>query len=321
MGMPTNINCLDCNTLLVGVHPNTKRCAKCRLASKNKHKRNKICNYCSVSFITTSSSVTYCSDSCKIKSADIYLVKPNGASCNICSKDLTGSQKKFCSPDCRYKGSKTLQDTQYTQSKTEVKYCQQCSSLLKGRQQKYCSPACKQEATYERIRIQQEANRKECVHCGEMISLSMFYSHPSTYDKLRPECKTCTYRANYDSSSTDKTLKKKDSHLKGLYGITLTDYVALLDAQNGVCAICKTPPRGKMLAVDHDHKTGLIRGLICDYDNRYILGRQTDPERLFAAADYLKTPPANTVFGEPRAVPPRKPRKRAPRKRRRNGNK
>jgi hypothetical protein len=52
--------------------------------------------------------------------------------------------------------------------------------------------------------------------------------------------------------------------LKKRYGMTLDDYNALLRAQNGTCAICFGPPRGrKRFHVDHDHVTNAVRGLLC----------------------------------------------------------
>lgn len=54
----------------------------------------------------------------------------------------------------------------------------------------------------------------------------------------------------------DKTLRKK-------YGITAADYARLFDEQGGVCKVCKKPPTGnRRLAVDHDHATGKVRGLV-----------------------------------------------------------
>lgn len=52
--------------------------------------------------------------------------------------------------------------------------------------------------------------------------------------------------------------------LKSRYGITLEDYEALLAKQNGVCAICEQPCKtGERLSVDHNHATGVVRGLLC----------------------------------------------------------
>lgn len=48
------------------------------------------------------------------------------------------------------------------------------------------------------------------------------------------------------------------------YGMTHADYDKLLRKQNGVCAICEEyPKKGKNLHIDHDHKTGFVRGLLC----------------------------------------------------------
>lgn len=58
-------------------------------------------------------------------------------------------------------------------------------------------------------------------------------------------------------------------------------------AQGGTCAICQKPPKGKALAVDHDHKTKRVRGLLCYADNKYLIGRRVDPEPFKRAYEYL----------------------------------
>lgn len=80
------------------------------------------------------------------------------------------------------------------------------------------------------------------------------------------------------------------------FGITIEQYDQKLAVQNGVCAICNKEEtqkgRGglvKYLAVDHDHKTGKIRGLLCARCNHRILGYIKDSiEHLEAAIEYLK---------------------------------
>lgn len=47
------------------------------------------------------------------------------------------------------------------------------------------------------------------------------------------------------------------------YGITGEEYDALLELQGGLCYVCRQPPKSKRLAVDHDHATGVVRGLLC----------------------------------------------------------
>ena len=75
--------------------------------------------------------------------------------------------------------------------------------------------------------------------------------------------------------------------LQSKYGITEEIYEKILATQKGVCAICGNHQRYKRLAVDHSHKTGQVRGLLCENCNRGI-GRFFDsPFRLRKAADYL----------------------------------
>lgn len=83
----------------------------------------------------------------------------------------------------------------------------------------------------------------------------------------------------------------KNIWLKTRYGITLDDYLKMQRKQKGLCAICyKTPKQnGKNLSVDHCHKTGRVRGLLC-VDCNTSLGRMKDsPKLLRKAAKYLET--------------------------------
>lgn len=70
----------------------------------------------------------------------------------------------------------------------------------------------------------------------------------------------------YASGSRCKAHNALAAHsgrLEKVYGIDRDTYVALLDLQGGVCFVCGQTPRSKRLAVDHDHKTGDVRGLLC----------------------------------------------------------
>jgi hypothetical protein len=78
------------------------------------------------------------------------------------------------------------------------------------------------------------------------------------------------------------------------YGITSEQYADMLAVQSGVCAVCAKPPdpngirSASRLHVDHDHQTGLVRGLLCLNCNRGIGYFADDPQRLEAAAQYLR---------------------------------
>ena len=76
------------------------------------------------------------------------------------------------------------------------------------------------------------------------------------------------------------------------YGLTQEDYYQLLILQDNGCAICgsKNPKRrgDKYFFVDHDHETDVIRGLLCLCCNAGIGSLGDNPERLEAAAAYLR---------------------------------
>jgi hypothetical protein len=80
------------------------------------------------------------------------------------------------------------------------------------------------------------------------------------------------------------------SNLVRRFGLTLAEYEAKLAGQNGACAICgrTTDVRGRRFAVDHDHQTGKIRGLLCFRCNNG-LGCYDDNELLLLRAlKYLR---------------------------------
>jgi len=84
-------------------------------------------------------------------------------------------------------------------------------------------------------------------------------------------------------------MTSRERHLKRLYGITLDQYNELLEKQNQRCAICdRHKDEFKTnLCVDHDHLSGLIRGLLCTYCNRRLVGRHRDSRILRRIADYI----------------------------------
>lgn len=83
-------------------------------------------------------------------------------------------------------------------------------------------------------------------------------------------------------------LTPRDRRLRRKFGITEADYESMLAAQGGACAVCQKLPRKKALAVDHDHKTKRVRGLLCFNCNRYRIGRYIDPVSFERAAQYLR---------------------------------
>ena len=82
------------------------------------------------------------------------------------------------------------------------------------------------------------------------------------------------------------------------YGLSPAEYDRLLALQGGRCAICRGRPKSKRLAVDHDHGSGAVRGLLCSQCNAEALGALHDSVELaWNAFAYLSTPPAGLLSG------------------------
>lgn len=84
--------------------------------------------------------------------------------------------------------------------------------------------------------------------------------------------------------------EERDRKLRSTYGITHDEYLQQLEAQDNKCAICQSTEAGgrhNTFAVDHDHATGAVRGLLCSNCNLGIGYLQDDVTRLAAAITYL----------------------------------
>ena len=100
-------------------------------------------------------------------------------------------------------------------------------------------------------------------------------------------------KAKQTTSDWVKSDNGRNKTLLNKYGITLEQYDAMLIDQDYLCAICKQPEqmlhkeKPKRLCVDHDHKTGKVRGLLCQRCNT-TLGRYEDnPELMKNLISYL----------------------------------
>ena len=125
-----------------------------------------------------------------------------------------------------------------------------------------------------------------CLNCKTPQPPEEFYAH-------RPERKATSYRTKC------RTCLNDDAYFNSIrrqFGLSRDDYQRILESQNRVCAICKEPPTTTMrLAVDHDHQTGKVRGLLCRECNRGLGIFKDLPERLRAAAAYLEQPLSSSV--------------------------
>lgn len=128
---------------------------------------------------------------------------------------------------------------------------------------------------------------KVCKDCQTDKALSEFHNSKTSKDGKQAYCKPCQIVRIGKSPNQRANVRK--ATLKKLYGITPEDYDNLFKKQNGVCDICQLPELTKReyLCVDHDHNTGIVRGLLC-YNCNTALGKFMDSkDNLRSAIHYL----------------------------------
>ena len=114
-----------------------------------------------------------------------------------------------------------------------------------------------------------------------------------------PWCASCRrqYRKDYCKLYPEKVAaQKRRGQLKFKYDLTQEEYDKKFEEQNGCCAICHKPEQaidyrtGKVrrLAVDHNHETGEVRGLLCSICNPPLHLVEYTPEWFAQALNYLK---------------------------------
>ena len=148
----------------------------------------------------------------------------------------------------------------------------------------------------------------KCTSCIQEKALSEFKSSKTAKRGHRAVCKECdsllnekwrkdnaAYKQQQDKewkeANPDKVLFSYFKYnLKRNFGITVEDYASILESQDNRCAICGTEQctTGRRLAVDHDHDTGVIRGLLCQACNTGIGKLNEDVQILERAIHYLK---------------------------------
>lgn len=124
-----------------------------------------------------------------------------------------------------------------------------------------------------------------CNLCGVEKSVTEFYKQSKNSMHYRGRCKSCDRL-----TKTNDPEYKRAWKLRTKYGINPEQFDEMLEAQNGVCAICKKEcPSGTRLSVDHDHETGQVRALLCKNCNLVIGYAHENVEILLDAVDYLNS--------------------------------
>jgi hypothetical protein len=123
--------------------------------------------------------------------------------------------------------------------------------------------------------------RRKCFCCGERkpFTVEFFPKDGRRPGELKGTCVACLRKA------------RKRSMLKKLYGISLEQRDQLLQAQGNACAICRfefgNEKKSRLMHVDHDHKTGKVRGLLCHHCNVLLGHARESIELLKSAIGYI----------------------------------
>jgi len=168
-------------------------------------------------------------------------------------------------------------------------YCKDCINI-KSRA-RYGADVERRTSRAQRIQAWRAAN-------PEKVREYAAKSRAKNKDKIRAR-KAAEYAENKDAIVT----VLRDAQYRRKYGISLEERDSLAISHGHCCAICGTPERdlGKRLAVDHDHESGAIRGLLCQNCNLGVGHFRDDPVLLMLAARYLINHPFMTSFREQQA--------------------
>lgn len=168
------------------------------------------------------------------------------------------------------------------QSGKNHKVCRKCNKLLpfsefwndtkaKDGKKSYCVLCCKQRWNEKPGRPRTgrnyvEPSEKFCRGCNQTLPIDSFSIRTERKNGRRPRCKGCESRTYKEYS--DKNLgRSRKSNLQSKYRITENNYLAILSAQGGKCGLCENTESGRKdspwLYVDHNHATGVVRGLLC----------------------------------------------------------
>ena len=125
---------------------------------------------------------------------------------------------------------------------------------------------------------------KWCPGCERELERAQFGRNRANADGLTGYCKPChrdkskqTYIRLYGSS--------REYHLRRRYGITGAEYDAMVEAHGNLCALCRERPPEH---VDHDHVTGVVRGVLCSCCNQGLGNFRDNVAALRAAIVYLE---------------------------------
>jgi hypothetical protein len=138
-----------------------------------------------------------------------------------------------------------------------------------------------------------DGHRNECKQCSLQQKHEKYLANPEPAKRRVQQWRLDNPDRYADTqrrwkASGGKARSNRKSHLKRKFGLTPAEYEAKLADQGGGCALCgRAPAPGRQLDIDHDHRTGAVRGLVCNSCNQGLGQFGEDPIRLAYAASYV----------------------------------
>lgn len=216
--------------------------------------------------------------------------------CDVCGAQVVHPRRKRCSDECADYARRITGLAKALKRVGKCLYCDQPNSgqgrrtcrdhhehqrdaskrnAREGNRQRYVTSM--EGKTRRRRTVDCPDGHKWCARCQAFLPLAAF---SSVSGKINSYCRPC-----WKSYLHEAGIRRR-------FGISYPQYFGLLAAQGGSCAVCECKPRGQQLAVDHDHATGLIRGLLCKNCNQTLGAVRDSVDRLMRYVNYLDAPPA-----------------------------
>jgi len=129
---------------------------------------------------------------------------------------------------------------------------------------------------------------KRCSKCQIDKSVESFHRSKKSKDGRQSTCSACNKKRLSTPENVERRRALSWRACLKKFGITEDDYNKMFESQLGLCAICHKPEAEIKLAVDHDHDTGRIRGLLCKKCNMGIGLLGDNPDTLATALLYLR---------------------------------
>lgn len=192
------------------------------------------------------------------------------------------TKRRFCSRLCRRQTWEAARAAEFRAAReVQPRTCARCGQSFTSpwAKTRYCSEVCRVDARLEKLRTERrtKVTGRLCKHCGRQV----------------PE----TRRLNARYCDRYCKAQAQQARIAGphRHRVSADAYARLLAAQGGRCAICGTESPGtvqRVFAMDHDHATGEVRGLLCYRCNIGIGNLGDDPDRIESAARFLRRPPS-----------------------------